>query len=214
MASGSMDRPACPSSLHVCAVPVAPVEGLPECCCLSCPPAVALQVLLGLTDAGYSGDWSRIGAITKGASKQLQQQHLLQACPPHGASPVLTLLLLCCRHRTPAAEAHAPRLGAARRDGLVGGKHSWQQGPQTSGRGCQGMRNIGREALLLCVWLPVGFQWDRQKSVCGSASLRGVVALLSRVQGVLFGALAVFEQLVLPAAAAAEGEGGEQGQQR
>jgi hypothetical protein len=31
-----------------------------QCCCI-CP-----QVLLALTDAAFSGDWSRIGAITKG----------------------------------------------------------------------------------------------------------------------------------------------------
>lgn len=62
---------------------------LPVVCCL------LLQVLLGLTDAGYSGDWSRIGAITKGASKQLQQQHSLQACPSTCASQCLPCCCCC-----------------------------------------------------------------------------------------------------------------------
>jgi hypothetical protein len=34
------------------------------CCCLLLLPAV--QITLGIVDAAYSGDWSRIGAISKG----------------------------------------------------------------------------------------------------------------------------------------------------
>lgn len=64
-----------------------------------------VQVMLGLTDAAYSGDWSRIGAITKGAN--LKQQQLVEGWKAEPCQLSLTLRRL---HSLNALHMSMPRL--------------------------------------------------------------------------------------------------------
>jgi hypothetical protein len=63
--------------------------GTVRCAMLCC----VLQVMLGLTDAGYSGDWSRIGAITKGIATSKERSH---TCRLYESSALLIRCLYAC----------------------------------------------------------------------------------------------------------------------